>query len=277
MYNRISGSSTGANQAIESNQFAENGEFAARLAELALQGNLSFGEVSDKMGLCCSKPHTSDAHIHTPSSSSPSISSPSSSSSPSSPPRPTVPLFDYRTAELPGANVDGICVGLAAEWLLNLPSSPSSRMRALRPGSQSHASAAVRQQRYQDLWSLLRSDGAPGSHNLHAISRTMREAGLDPSREQTRYGFGTSSHIAQIVNEIAQDPSVYLLSLRFAEGGAHTIATSTSNGMTTLFDPNYGEFTVRSNEMGDLFRSLGDRYRNLNGYDIATVTTQKVG
>ncbi len=78
---------------------------------------------------------------------------------------------------------DGICVGLAAEWLLNLPSSPSSRMRALRPGSQSHASAAVRQQWYQDLWILLRSDGAGGSHKRQAISRTMREAGLDPSGE----------------------------------------------------------------------------------------------
>ncbi|WP_274612917.1 MULTISPECIES: YopT-type cysteine protease domain-containing protein [Bradyrhizobium] len=228
------------------------------------------------MGLCCSKPHTSDANIYSPGSSDPSTSSLSSNSNPSSPARPIRPLFQYRTAELPGANVNGICVGLAAEWLLDLPSSPSSRMSALRPGTQNHASAAVRQQRYEDLKTLLRSDRREGSHNLQAKITMLREAGLEPSAEQTRYRFGTSSRIAQIVNEVTDDPSIYLVSLRFAAGGAHTIATSTSNGMTTLFDPNYGEFTVRSDQMGQLFKSLADRYSNLNGHDISMVATQKM-
>ncbi|WP_283814118.1 YopT-type cysteine protease domain-containing protein [Bradyrhizobium sp. IAR9] len=62
--------------------------------------------------------------------------------------------------------------------------------------------------------------------------------------------------------------------MRFAAGGAHTIATSTSNGMT-LFDPN-SEFTVRSDQMGELFKSLADRYRNPNGHDISTVVTQRM-
>ncbi|WP_456748745.1 YopT-type cysteine protease domain-containing protein [Bradyrhizobium sp. USDA 4354] len=228
------------------------------------------------MGLCCSKPHTSDAIIHSPSTSGPSTSSLSSSSNPSSPARPVRPLFEYRTAELPEANVNGICVGLVAEWLLNLPSSPSSRMRALRPGTQDNNSAAMRQQRYEDLKSLLRSDRAEGSHNLQAKSTILREAGLEPFAEQTRYRFGTSSRIDQIVNEVTDDGSIYLVSLRFAAGGAHTIATSTSNGTTTLFDPNYGEFTVRSDQMSDLFRSLADRYRNPNGHDISTVVTQRM-
>ncbi|WGD50910.1 YopT-type cysteine protease domain-containing protein [Bradyrhizobium sp. CB1650] len=169
------------------------------------------------------------------------------------------------------ANVNGICVGLAAEWIRNLPSSPSSRMRALRPGTQTHGSAAVLQQRYHDLGT------AEGSHNRHARSTMLREAGLDPSAEQTRYRFGTSSRIGQIVNEVTQDPSVYLVSLRFAQGGAHMIATSTSNEVTTLFDPNYGEFTVRPDQMGDLFKSLADRYRNPpNGLDISMVVTQRM-
>ncbi|WP_245454021.1 YopT-type cysteine protease domain-containing protein [Bradyrhizobium sp. AC87j1] len=110
----------------------------------------------------------------------------------------------------------------------------------------------MRQQRYEDLKSLLRSDGAEGSHNLQAKSTMLREAGLDPFAEQTRYRFGTSSRIDQIVNEVTDDGVIYLVSLRFAAGGAHTIATSTSNGMTTLFDPNYAEFTVRSDQMGEL-------------------------
>ncbi|WOH63999.1 YopT-type cysteine protease domain-containing protein [Bradyrhizobium sp. BWA-3-5] len=99
---------------------------------------------------------------------------------------------------------------------------------------------------------------------------------LEPSGQQTRYRFGTSSRIEQIVNEVAEDRSAYLLGLRFAQGGNHTIATSTSSGMTTLFDPNYGEFTVRSSQMGELFRGLADRYRNPNGRDISTISTQKM-
>ncbi|WFU14645.1 YopT-type cysteine protease domain-containing protein [Bradyrhizobium sp. CB3481] len=152
-------------------------------------------------------------------------------------------------------------------------------MSAPRAGSQNknHASASVRQQWYEDLKALLRSDGAGGSHNLQAKSTMLREAGFRTTiRQQTRYWFGTSSRIAQIVNEVAEDRSAYLLGLRFAQGGKHTIATSTSSGMTTLFDPNYGEFTVRSSQMGELFRGFADRYRNPNGRDISTITTQKM-
>lgn len=104
----------------------------------------------------------------------------------------------------------------------------------------------------------------------------LREAGLEPFAQETRYRFGTSSRIDQIVNEVADNGSIYLVSLRFAAGGAHTIATSTSNGMTTLFDPNYGEFTVRSDQMGELFKSLADRYRNPNRHDISAVVTQRM-
>jgi len=276
MYNRISGQSTRPNQTDEPSKSADSSEFAQTLTDLAQRQSPPSGEWSDKMGLCCSKPHTSDANIYTPSTSDHSTSFLSSSSNPSSPARPIRPLFEYRTAELPEANVNGICVGLAAEWLLNLPSSPSSRMRALRPGTQNHSSAAVRQQRYEDLKTLLRSDRAEGSHNLQAKSTMLREAGLEPSAEQTRYRFGTSSRIDRIVDEVTDDPSIYLVSLRFAGGGAHTIATSTSNGMTTLFDPNYGEFTVRSDQMGELFKSLAHRYSDLNGYDISTVVTQRM-
>ncbi|WP_283811993.1 YopT-type cysteine protease domain-containing protein [Bradyrhizobium sp. cir1] len=46
--------------------------------------------------------------------------------------------------------------------------------------------------------------------------------------------------------------------------------------MTTLFDPNYGEFTVRSDQMGELLKSLADRYRDPNRHDISTVVTQRM-
>ncbi|PJG53587.1 peptidase C58 [Bradyrhizobium forestalis] len=276
MYNRVSDRSTRPDQADEPSRSADSYEFAQTLTDLAQRESPAAGELSDKMGLCCSKPQTSDAIIYSPSTSDPSTSPVSSSSNSSSPARPIRPLFEYRTAELSEANVNGICVGLAAEWLLNLPRSPSSRMSALRPGTQNHNSAAMRQQRYEDLKSLLRSDGAEGSHNLQAKSTMLREAGIEPFAEQTQYEFGTSSSIDRIVNEVTDDGSIYLVSLRFAAGGAHTIATSTSNGMTTLFDPNYGEFTVRSDQMGELFKSLADRYRNPNRHDISTVATQRI-
>ncbi|WOH63998.1 YopT-type cysteine protease domain-containing protein [Bradyrhizobium sp. BWA-3-5] len=51
-------------------------------------------------------------------------------------------------------------------------------MSAPRPGSQNHASASVRQQWYEDLNALLRSDGAGGSHNLQAKSTMLRDAGF---------------------------------------------------------------------------------------------------
>nr|WP_245327105.1 YopT-type cysteine protease domain-containing protein [Bradyrhizobium sacchari] len=224
-------------------------------------------ELPDKMGLCCSKPHTSDEIIYSPSTSNSSPSSLSSSSHPLSEESHVRPLFEYRTAELAEANADGICVGLTAEWLLNLQSSPSSRMSALRPGTDSHSSAAMRQSRYEDL--------KEGSHNLEARSTMLSEAGLEPSAAQTRYEFDTS--MGQIASEVANDESAYLVSLRFAAGGAHTIATSTSNGMTTLFDPNYGEFTVRPDQMGEFFESLADRYSSSpNRLDISTVAIQSV-
>ncbi|MGY2843895.1 YopT-type cysteine protease-like protein [Bradyrhizobium sp. USDA 4524] len=276
MYNRVGGQSIRSDQADESNQSADTGSFAQALTECVQRESLPPEELSDRMGLCCSRPHTSDANVYSPGSSSPSTSSLSSDSNPSSPGRPIRHLFQYRTAELPGANVNGICVGLAAEWLRNQHSSPASRMGALRPGAENHASAAVRQRRYEDIKTELRNDRAGGSHNLQAKSTMLREAGLEPADEQTRYRFGSSSRIAQIVNEVTADPSIYLLGLRFAAGGAHTMATSTSNGMTTLFDPNYGEFTVRSDQMGELFKSLADRYSNLNGHDISTVVTQRM-
>ncbi|WP_342723658.1 YopT-type cysteine protease domain-containing protein [Bradyrhizobium sp. B097] len=276
MDNRVSSQSIRIDHADELGQSPDSSNFSQALTDLAQREILAPEELYDKMGICCSKPHTSDANVYSPGSSNPSTSSLSSNSNPSSPARPIRPLFQYRTAELPGANVNGICVGLSAEWLLNLDRSPSSRMRALRPGAQSHASAATRQQRYEDLNTQLRSDRAGGSHNLRATITMLREAGLDPSVDQTRYRFGTSSRIAQIVDEVTEDPSIYLLGLRFAGRGAHTLATSTSNGTTTLFDPNYGEFTVRSDQLGELLKSLADRYSNLNGYDISTVATQKI-
>ncbi|MDF0585063.1 YopT-type cysteine protease domain-containing protein [Bradyrhizobium yuanmingense] len=67
-----------------------------------------------------------------------------------------------------------------------------------------------------------------------------------------------------------------MVSLRFAAGGAHTIATWTSGGLTTLFDLNYGEFAARSDQLGELFKSLADRYSNSNRHHISTVVTQRM-
>ncbi|MCC8977967.1 YopT-type cysteine protease domain-containing protein [Bradyrhizobium acaciae] len=277
MFNPVIGQATGADQAHELSQSADNSNFEQVLTDLGQEESLPPEELSDKMGLCCSRPHTSDANIRTPASSDLTTTSLSSGSASASPAEPRQPLFRYRTAELSGANVNGICMGLAAEWILNLASSPSSRMSALAPGAENHVSAAVRQQRYEDLKALLRNDRAGSSTNLQAKTAMLREAGLEPASNQTRYEFGTSSEIARIVNEITHYPSVYLISLRFKPRGAHTIATSTSNGMTTLFDPNYGEFTVRSDQMGELFKSLADRYRTPpNRLQISSVITQRM-
>ncbi|MFB9984666.1 YopT-type cysteine protease domain-containing protein [Mesorhizobium newzealandense] len=224
----------------------------------------------NKMGLCASKPHTSDATFHSSNSSTTSAST-------SSPARPSTSVFEYRTAELSQANENGICVGLTAEWLLNRNNSASARMNALIPGSERHASAAVRQQQYQDLKDVLRSEGAGSSQaDLQAQNTVLQEAGLAPSGKEKKHKFGEPSSFSRMLDKITEDGSTHLLSLYFAQGGAHTIATTASNGMTTLFDPNYGEFTVGSREMASLFQSLTNRYRNPNGQHLSTVTTQRM-
>ncbi|WP_168193280.1 YopT-type cysteine protease domain-containing protein [Bradyrhizobium sp. NAS96.2] len=210
------------------------------------------------MGCCVSTPQASEPH-------NPSTSSPA---------RPSNSLFQYRTAELHEANVDGICVGLTAEWLSNLSNSPSTRMSALAPGSRTHDSAAARQERYQDFKDELRRRGAGASQaDLEAQNRVLRGANLDPSGKEKVYEFGKHSNM---VRKITDDGSKYLLSLYFAEGGSHVVATSTLDGSTTLFDPNYGEFTAQPDEMEGLLQSLANRYRNPNGQHLSTITTQKI-
>ncbi|MEY9234530.1 YopT-type cysteine protease-like protein [Bradyrhizobium japonicum] len=230
MYNRVDGEYAHTEQAEESSWPADGSECAQTLTEIARLESLAPGELFDRMGLCFSKPHTSDAIDDSSNTSGLSTSSLSSSSELSVATSPVRPLFDYRTAELPQANVSGICVGLAAEWLLDLPSSASSRMGVLLPGTENHRSAARRQEQSEKLKTQLKEDKAEGSHNFQTKSTILRDAGLEPSAEETRYRFGTSSCIDKIVNELAQDPSVHLVSLKFVQPGAgtHTIATATS-------------------------------------------------
>ncbi|OAE99966.1 peptidase C58 [Bradyrhizobium centrolobii] len=261
MYNRISDSSARVSQAHEPSQSVDSGSFTETLAALALQTSPPPGELPDKMGCCVSTPQAYDPN-------NPSTSSPA---------RPSTSLFEYRTAELTEANVGGICVGLTAEWLGNLTSSPSTRMNALTPGSDMHDSAAVRQQRYQSLKRQLLSEGVEASQaDFEAQNTVLREAGLAPTGKEKAYSFGEPSSMSRMLKKITDDGSKYLLSLYFAERTSHTIATSALDGRTTLFEPNYGEFTVRSEQMSGLFESLSNRYRNPNGQHLSRITTQKM-
>lgn len=235
--------------------------FGRNRQNLTSRRRLPPGELPDKMGCCVSTPQAMDPH------------DPGSSSTA----RPITPLFDYRTAELHEANVDGICVGLTAEWFRNLHNSPSTRMSALAPGSQTHYSAAERQEEYQDGKDQLRLEGLGESQaDLEAQNSMFRRAGLKPSGKEKVYQFGEHSSVSRMLGKITNDGSEYLLTLYFAEGGSHTVATAAQGGRTTLFDPNYGEFTVQSEEMEDLFQSLANRYRDPNGRHLSSITTQKM-
>ncbi|WP_246668278.1 YopT-type cysteine protease domain-containing protein [Bradyrhizobium elkanii] len=186
-------------------------------------------------------------------------------------------MFEYRTVELAQANVDNICLGLTSEWLGNLRYSPTSRINALTPGSEGHRAAAERQRQYQHLRAGLRSDGVESSQaDLQAKNTVLRELRLDPAGKEKEYSFDEPTSSARMFDKITADGSRHILSLRFAEGGRHSIATSASDGTTTLFDPNYGEFDVRSGEMDGLFHSLADRYRDPNGLTLSTISTQKI-
>ncbi|MCS4511004.1 YopT-type cysteine protease domain-containing protein [Xylophilus ampelinus] len=229
------------------------------------RGRSRIGILPDKTGGCASKPYAD------------SSSSASSSSSPGSPARHSTSVFDYRTDELAGANVHGICVGLTAQWLLGLGNGASDRMTALMPERENHAVAAAQQQHYQDLKRSLRHQGATSAEaDLRALNTMFHEAGLTPSEEVKKYEFGKPSSLSRLVKNITREDSKHLLSLYFAGGEAHTVATSASNGITTLFDPNYGEFTASSAEMTSLLQSLGNRYRYPNGQYLTTITTQTI-
>lgn len=235
--------------------------FGRNRPNLTSRRRLAPGELPDKMGCCVSTPQATDPH-------NPSTSSPA---------RWSTSLFEYRTAELHEANVDGICVGLTAEWFSILSNTPSARMRALTPGSQRHRAAAVWQEQYQNMKDDLRREGAGTSQaDLEAQNSVLREAGLQPSGKEKVYEFGDPSSLSRMVEKITNDGSKHLLSLYFAEGGSHVVATSASNGSTTLFDPNYGEFTVQPEEMEGLWQSLANRYRNPNQQYLTTITTQKI-
>lgn len=235
--------------------------FGRNRPNLTSRRRLAPGELPDKMGCCVSTPQATDPH-------NPSTSSPA---------RWSTSLFEYRTAELHEANVDGICVGLTAEWFSILSNTPSARMRALTPGSQRHGAAAGWQEQYQNMKDDLRREGAGTSQaDLEAQNSVLREAGLQPSGKEKVYEFGDPSSLSRMVEKITNDGSKHLLSLYFAEGGSHVVATSASNGSTTLFDPNYGEFTVQPEEMEGLWQSLANRYRNPNQQYLTTITTQKI-
>lgn len=223
-------------------------------------------ELPHKKGNCGSAPQVSGSR-------SPSAGSSSSGS----PARPSTSVFEYRTAELSGANVNGICVGLTAEWLADRHGSAAERMAALTPGSGGHTLAAQRQEQYQAHKDDLRHHGmrAPQA-DLEAQNAVLREAGLSPSGSEKIYDFNDPVRARSLFEKIAKDGSTQLLSLYFSEGGAHTVATSTSNRTTTLFDPNYGEFEVASNDVESLFQSLSNRYKNPNGQHLSTVTTQRM-
>ncbi|WOH64014.1 YopT-type cysteine protease domain-containing protein [Bradyrhizobium sp. BWA-3-5] len=260
MYDRINGLSTPLAQAVEPGQSVDSDSFMETVADLALRRSPPPGDLPD-MGCCASKPNVSDPN-------NPSTSGPV---------RPNAPLFEYRTAELADANVEGICVGLTAEWLGDLENSPRSRMSALTPGSDGHDSAAVWQQRYLDMRRDLRNEGAePAQANSSAKYAMLQEAGLQPSQKEKVYTFDEPASISRMLGKISADGSRYLLSLEFVEGGRHTVATSTFDGRTTLFDPNYGEFSVPSHQVDSLLQGLADRYIDANGLHLKSIATRKM-
>lgn len=253
MLNRISHSSTLAGQSEELSKSANRDRFDQALAGLP-----------ERMGCCTSKADAADP----------------ASPGASSPPRMSISLSQHMTAELQDANRVNICVGLTAGWLSNLPNSPRSRMAALLPGSDGHRSAAVCQRNYEGLVRSLRGEDIERSEaGFRARATVLRDAGLNPSEAGNTYTFGNATSFSELAGKITADGRAYSLSLCFERGGRrerHLVATSASGGMVTLFDPNYGEFAVPPQQIGELFENLANRYRNPNGLELLSITTQRV-
>jgi YopT-type cysteine protease-like protein len=185
-------------------------------------------------------------------------------------------VFGYRTAELHGANANLICVGLTAEWLTAAASGTAAeRMQALGPASERNAFAAARHRQYETNRYRLESEGAdPAEADLAAMNDVLRRAGLDPEEVVRRHRFTDPASLSSLLRKVTREGATHVLGLFFAEGGAHSVATRTSDGLTTLFDPNHGEFTVRASQAQELFEALANRYRHPDGLNLSTITAQ---
>ena len=182
-------------------------------------------------------------------------------------------VSEYRTAELSNANRSGNCVGLTAEWLLvRKCGTASERMEASKPGSRKHMAAAHRQLQYHNTKAMLRSRRAEEeAADLQAHNTVLQQVNLSPSEVQKKYKFADADRFMDLLNDITRNGAVHLVGLYFADGSAHTVATSTSGLETTLFDPNHGEFTAPSYEADRLLMALARHYQN-----VSTISTQKI-
>jgi YopT-type cysteine protease-like protein len=153
-------------------------------------------------------------------------------------------------------------------------------MAALLPGSDGHRSATVCQRNYEGLMRSSRNEEIERSDaGFRARATVLRDAGLHPSETGNTYTFGNATSFSELARKITADGRAYSLSLCFERGGRrerHLVATSASGEMVTLFDPNYGEFAVRPQQIGELFENLANRYRNPNGLQLLSITTQRV-
>lgn len=153
-------------------------------------------------------------------------------------------------------------------------------MAALTPGSDGHLSAAACQRRYESLMRSLRKGGVERSETpFRARADVFREAGVFLSETGHTYTFRDEESFAELEREITANGRKYSLSLCFERDGRrerHLVATSVSDGIITLFDPNYGEFAVRPEDIAELFQKLANRYRHPNRLELLSITTQRV-
>lgn len=190
------------------------------------------------------------------------------------PPREGASAIPYCTAELTGANTEGICLGLSAEWLRRLGQSPADRMAALARGTASHAQAGQWQRQYADGKAVRRSSGTQTADaDIQAQNAVLRAAGLSPADSDEVFDANTPDVLPYVSDTIAVSGTKHLLGLYFADGTAHTVATSSSGRRTTVFDPNHGEFEARSREVENFLESLIQRYRE-HGHSPVAISLQ---
>ncbi|WP_084151498.1 YopT-type cysteine protease domain-containing protein [Paracidovorax oryzae] len=180
----------------------------------------------------------------------------------------------YCKAELVGANVEGICLGLVAEWLRRLDQSPVDRVAALARGTAGHAVAGQWQRHYADDKAARRSRGSEtAAADLQAQNAVLCAAGLRPAESDELYDWITPGVLPYVAGTIAETGAKHLLGMYFANGKAHTIAASSSGRRISLFDPNHGEFEARPREVENLLQRLVDRYRE-DGHVLMNITLQ---
>lgn len=174
------------------------------------------------------------------------------------------------------AAVEGACHNFSLHWLSMILSDPGGKAAARMTELAQNAGGAnpVLQKAFSDRW---RGEGMQGADDL-----MFQIHGLQAQEEVAFGGYGAAALTGALFPNVGKG-SIYSFwfdgGVVGASGGAHSVAfyTNLMNQDTVLhfFDPNFGEFLLRSAEFGLFWNELTACYGPMKRHTLRSVTATK--